>query len=168
MGAIKSPETVKIIVGLISKRKDVFDKVKPRLIKRLGSIDLESAILIFNHTEYYKNEMGEGLKRKFFSFSKIVLPEKLERIKKFTNSIEADFSKEGKRTVNIDPGYVEAGKLVLLSTKNYTHRIYLGGGIYAESTLYFQNGTFRSWPWTYPDYKTQEYIEFFNRVRKTK
>ena len=71
------------------------------------------------------------------------------------------------RQVNLDPGYLDAAKLLLASTKDYSHRIYLSKGIYAEVTLYYQNGSYQPWPWTYPDYKTKEYAEFLQTARKT-
>jgi hypothetical protein len=82
-----------------------------------------------------------------------------------TNALEAKLSKEGKRTVNIDPGYIDMAKLVLFSTKDYTHRLYLNKGIFAEVTLYYKDDTFNPWPWTYPDYKSSEYIAIFNHIR---
>ena len=70
------------------------------------------------------------------------------------------------RIINIDPGYLDLSKLILASTKDYKHRIYLTKGIYAEVTLFYQDKTFCPWEWTYPDYKTGEYIEIFNRIRQ--
>ena len=92
--------------------------------------------------------------------------EKAAEIKLITNRIEDRFRKDRKRTVNIDPGYVTEAKLVLLTTKDYTHRVYIGKRIFAESTLFFQDGTFKSWPWTYPDYASAEMVSYFNQVRE--
>ncbi|MFH1304964.1 MAG: DUF4416 family protein, partial [Candidatus Omnitrophota bacterium] len=112
------------------------------------------------------DELGSRLKRKVICFRILHPKEKIFRIKLATNRIEDRFRVNGKRTVNIDPGYVNDAKLVLLTTKDYTHRIHIGGSIFAESTLFFQEGSFRRWPWTYPDYASEELVDYFNDVRK--
>jgi hypothetical protein len=68
--------------------------------------------------------------------------------------------------VNLDPGYVSLSKLVLATTKDYSHRIYVGSGMYAESALHFENGQWTAWPWTYPDYAGPRYHAFFGHVRE--
>ena len=81
------------------------------------------------------------------------------------NKIEAKNSFSGKRVINIDPGYLDLSKLVLFSTKDYTHRIHVGSGIFAEVTLFYKDKNFTAWPWTYPDYKTKDYLSIFNTMR---
>jgi len=71
----------------------------------------------------------------------------------------------GKRRINIDPGFLSLGKLILATTKDQCHRVYLGRGIFAEVTLFYKRKTFNPWPWTYLDYKSQEYIDIFNSIR---
>lgn len=130
-----------------------------------GRIDLESPITDFTHTDYYKEEMGNGLKRQFLSFERLVGLKGLCSVKLRTNGLEKRFAKQNKRTVNIDPGYIDLSKLVLFSTKDYSHRVYLDKGIFAEVTLFYKDKSFTAWPWTYPDYRTADYIEIFNRIR---
>lgn len=166
MGRIKPPFPVKLIVGFIFKQEDYFLKAKKLLIKKFGKIDFESEVLDFSHTDYYQKEMGENLKRKFISFEKLISPSQLVSIKRFTNKLEEKLSKDKKRAVNIDPGYLSLSKVILASTKDYRHRIYLNKGIFAEVTLFYQNKSFSPWDWTYPDYKTQSYIEIFNHIRE--
>ena len=166
MGKITPSGHVKIIAGFIFSDERVFDKSRILLSKRLGPIDKASDLFSFNHTSYYKNEMGPGLQRRFLSFRILRDPKDIHRLKLFTNKLEKRFSAMGKRRINIDPGYITADKLVLLTTKNYTHRIYLKNGIYAEVTLFYKEKTFKPWEWTYPDYKTDDYIDFFNHVRE--
>ena len=110
--------------------------------------------------------MGSGLKRRIFAFEKLVDPSKLPALKLWSNSIEEDWAVGGKRQVNIDVGYVSLGKLVLASTKNHSHRIYLGEGIYGEGTLRFVGGEFQPWPWTYPDYASLQYRKIFAEIRR--
>lgn len=173
MGRIRIPFPVKYFVGIIFQDFEFLFKILPLLEKKLGLIDIESPTFPFSHTRYYEEEMGKNLKKKFFSFKKLYPPELLTDLKHWSNRLEEKFSKKGfdikqkiKRTVNIDPGYIELSKVILATTKNYTHRIYLSKGIYAEVTLNFKSGSYIPLPWTYPDYRTPSYIEFFNKMRK--
>jgi len=165
MGRIKRHPPVKLIIGFIFKEESVFQKATVLLKKRFGKIDFESQILPFTHTDYYAREFGKNLKRRFISFEKLVLPEDLPKIKIATNKIEQRLSSGTSRLINIDPGYLDLAKLILASTKDYKHRMYLNRGIYAEVTLFYQEKTFNPWEWTYPDYKTNEYIAIFNHIR---
>lgn len=166
MGKISNLSPVKLIAGLIYKREIIFKKTESVLRKRFGEIDFKSAEIPFDYTDYYEKEFGKGLKRRFISFKKLIDPKELSKIKTLSNKIEEKFSKNGGRLINIDPGYIDFAKLILASTKDYSHRIYLGKGIFAEITLVFRGKSFRPWPWTYPDYKTREYVEIFNRIRE--
>lgn len=167
MGKIKIPEKVKLIAGLISNDTVAIEKAGVFLEKKIkNKIDFESSIMEFNHTDYYNEEMGGRLKRKFLSFKKTVPLNGIEKIKLISNAIEMKFSMNSRRIVNIDPGYLDMSKLVLFSTKDYSHRIHVGAGIFAEVTLYYKDGIFTSWPWTYPDYRTPEYASIFNSIRE--
>lgn len=133
---------------------------------------MESDIWPFDLTDYYEAEMGPGIKRRFLSFERLIQPDALAQIKHETNRIEDEIAQqclalELPRPVNLDPGYIDLGKLVLATTKDRSHRIYIGQRIYAEVTLHFTQGRWEPWPWTYPDYRQAEYHEFFMRVRQT-
>jgi len=130
-----------------------------------GRIDFESAALDFNGTDYYKLEMGDGLKRKFVSFSKLIPMSELYRIKLYANRLESKFLNASNRLINIDPGYLDKAKLVLASTKDYAHRIYLHKGIFAEVALTYRGNSFSPNDWSYPDYRSKEYIDIFNQIR---
>lgn len=156
---------VKLISGLLSAKEDLLIRAKQFLAKRYGPIDLESPIIPFDFTDYYDEELGKGILRQYISFKTLIRPEYIGRIKRQTIRIERKFMVGNNRKVNIDPGYVGLEKMVLATTKGGTYRIYLGLGIYAQSTLYFEKKSFHPWPWTYPDYRTQTAIEFFNKVR---
>ena len=165
MGKTKKHTPVKLIVGFIFQEKTILKKAEAALRRNFGKIDFQSETLVFNHTDYYKKEFGNNLLRKFISFQKLVNPETLAEIKLSTNKIEENFSKSGLRRINIDPGDLDLSKLVLATTKDYSHRIYLKKGIYAEVTLFFKSKRFQPWPWTYPDYRTGEYAGIFNEIR---
>jgi hypothetical protein len=110
--------------------------------------------------------MGEGLFRRFITFRPLIPREQLVRIKHETNEIEEQFAIDGKRRVNIDPGYICAEHLILATTKGYTHRPYLGEGIHADLTLIYREGQFRPLEWTYPDYASSQVREILQGVRK--
>ncbi|HAW49842.1 TPA: DUF4416 domain-containing protein [bacterium] len=166
MGKIQEPKKAKLVVGMISQDYSLFEKVDTALSEKFGEIDIKSCIFPFDYTSYYNEEMGEGLKRKFVAFKRLIDQDVLPEIKLWTNEFEVFFSLNGKRRVNIDPGYITERKLVLASTKDSYHRIYLGRGIYGEITLYFHNGKFLDFPWTYPDYREDKTKEFLIAARK--
>ncbi len=157
---------VKLVIGFIFREEGMLDKANNILRKEFGEIDYESPTLAFIHTDYYETELGKNLKRKFISFEKLIRPQNLPKIKITTNAIEKKLSRNKMRPINIDPGYLDLAKLILASTKDYKHRIYLDKSIYAEITLFYQNKSFAPWEWTYPDYKTADYIRIFNRIRE--
>ncbi len=162
---MKHPKT-KLITGFIFKDERILCETIKILCKYFGKTDFESEIIDFNFTSYYQKEIGTNLKRKFISFGKLIDPARLADIKILTNRIEDKFSVKANRRINIDPGYIDSAKLVLASTKDFTHRIYLNKGIYAEITLFYQGNSFKSWDLTYPDYRTDKYIEIFNHLRQ--
>ncbi len=166
MSRIKKHPPVKLVIGLIYKDDDTFSRALSVLTRAFGVIDYESSVLSFGHTDYYQDEFGADLKRRFISFKKLIFPQQLARIKISTNKIESKLSARGKRSINIDPGYLELPKFVLATTKDFRHRVYLMDGIFAEITLYYQDKSFKFWEWTYPDYRSQEYIGIFNHLRE--
>lgn len=169
LGNISEPEPVNLIVGMLSSILEVFNVAETELEIKYGVIDKKSDIIPFTFTNYYNAEMGNNLARKFLSFKGLIKPEDIADIKIWTNNLEARIS-EGmrfnvKRAINLDPGYICKSKLVLATTKDYSHRIYLERGIFAEVTLQYHRSSFEPQSWTYCDYKTREYLEFFNKVR---
>jgi len=157
---------VKLVASLFAGSGELLEQAQVRLSQEFGPVDYESELLPFDHTAYYAAEFGEDLKRRFVAFDELVSPGRLAEIKLLTNALEMEWAVEGQRRINIDPGYVSHSKLVLATTKNHAHRVYLGQGIYAEVTLHFRGGTFRAWPWTYPDYASPPLIAIFNRIRE--
>jgi hypothetical protein len=166
MGTACDPQPVKLIASLLSGKPGLLAEVKARVAQAFGPIDFESELLPFDHTDYYTPEFGPGLQRQIVAFARLVDPGELPAIKCQTNELEWSLAEVGKRRVNIDPGYVSLGKMVLASTKDHAHRLYLGQGIYGEGTLVYQRGRFRPWPWTYPDYGSEGYCALFNGIRE--
>jgi hypothetical protein len=166
MAEIKDTQRVLPVIGLISAPTldtDIFAELQ----SNLGQIVLKSKSIPFCHTTYYDQEMGDGLIRQWCAFGKLVLPDSLVEFKHMTNALEKRYlNRQGGRKVNIDPGMVSLGNLVLASTKNYSHRVYLGRGIYAEVTLIFKQKRFMPLDWTYPDYREETALEFFAAARE--
>ena len=109
--------------------------------------------------------MGVGLKKLYLTFETLIQREALASIKAFTNEIETRYASNGKRRLNLDPGYLAGDKLVLASTKDFYHRLYLSQGIFAEVTLHYRKGCYRYFSWTYPDYKEPAFLEFLEKAR---
>ena len=165
MGKISTPAPVKLIIGFIFKDEGFLIKALGMLRRHFGRIDYESTVIPFAYTDYYEKEIGKSLKRKFISFQKLIPSERLAAIKNLTNKIEDKFSQSNSRQINIDPGYLTMAKLVLASTKDYSHRIYINKNIFAEITRTYKNKTFQPHEWTYPDYRSAEYIKIFLQIR---
>jgi len=166
MGLTQKPQPVKLFCSIFSQDVEKMNKAKQLLIAKFGALDFESNLLSFEYTSYYEKEFGPHLKRIFVSFKKLIKPEQLWRIKILTNKIENILRISDKRTVNIDPGYISQANLVLATTKAYSHRIYINCGIYEETTLLYKKHAFLPLPWTYPDYKSQECLEIFLKIRE--
>jgi hypothetical protein len=170
VGEIVKPERVKLLCGLILSESISFEEVRATLSAPFGRIDLELEPFPFDFTRYYCAEMGESLRRAILSFANLIDPGDLAEIKILTNRMETQFgevvSGQLKRRVNIDPGYLETSKLVLASTKNFSHRVYLREGIFGEVTLVFKSGEFADLEWTYPDYRSARVKDFLLEVRE--
>ena len=170
MGIVTTPQPVKAVIGVLTAEPCLLSTVYAELIQRLGPIDFTSELLPFTTTNYYEAEMGPDIYRQFISFERLVDAGTLAEMKLFTNAVEQNFTikkPEGDaRRVNLDAGYLTLAKLVLASTKNHAHRIYLCDGIYAEITLRFYRKTFQPLEWSYPDYRLPTYITIFNKIRE--
>jgi len=170
MGSIRAFTPVKLFVGVLVSDASLIPRVDARLQERFGPADHRSSVIPFRFTDYYTSQMGETIDRVFISFENLIDAALLPQIKHQTNSMEEHFSSESgvavSRPVNLDPGYLENAKIVLASTKNFYHRMYLGNGIFGEVTMHFKNHSFEYFPWTYPDYQSREYVEFFLKLRQ--
>ena len=165
MGEIRAVPRVNLITAVCYSSSCNIDNILDLLQERYGSIDIKSEVFQFKHTLYYEQEMGSELKKLFCSFENLIEHMDIVDIKRHTNDIEDSFAKDKHRIVNLDPGYVEMAKLILATTKNYSHRIYLGKGIYGDVQLFWRHGYYQENPWTYPDYKEKATKEFFSKVR---
>jgi hypothetical protein len=170
MWETNQPKPVKLIVGIFAADAQCLQTAVETVTKEFGTADLVSDVWPFDKTTYYKKESGEHLLRQFVSIEKPIDPGELANIKHTTNRLEQELAEQLKRDVprpvNLDPGIIELSKLVLATTKNFSHRIYIGNQMYAEVTLVFEKGAWSVQPYTYPDYRQPCYWDFFEKVRK--
>lgn len=170
MALIRTPKPVKLFVGMLASQAEWLDRAADELVRVWGEPDLVSETFAFDWTDYYEKTMGKGLLRRFVTFRRLIAPDLLPVIKRGTSALEEMLAGQVvasvPRPVNLDPGYLTEAKVVLATAKDYSHRLYLGGGIYGEVTLHYTDGRWQPWPWTYPDYRSEAYLAFFAQVRR--
>jgi hypothetical protein len=158
-----------LLTAVFSRYDDALLWAKERAESHWGAVELESDAFGFSETEYYTSTMGPGLKKVFFAFERPFDPAELTEVKLLTNTWEDEYAALGRhgetRPLNIDPGYLTLGKLILASTKDFAHRIYLNCGIYAEVTLFYKQHHWRHHDYTFADYRREDYQRFFTLCR---
>ncbi|MFQ5709278.1 MAG: DUF4416 family protein [bacterium] len=159
------PDPVKLFVGILYSDKSLLQTAVQWLQERFGAIDYRSPSFEFNVTDYYAEEMGTPIFRKFVSFFDLINPKEIVPIKIATNAIEEQLAVAGRRKVNLDPGYMDHNKVILASAKFNSQKIYLNGGIYADPTLWYEKGKFLPYPYSFPDFKSNIYNETFLHIR---
>lgn len=168
MGKPHSPGPALLFTGILYSENAHFEKTKKTLLDLFGPSLMETSPVNWDHSDYYKEELGSQIKRIFIFFRNLINHEDIVDIKLKTNSIEDSLSPDGKRKVNIDPGYLTLANVVLATTKGYSHRIYLGKGIYGEVSLLYKEKdmTFIPHIFTYPDYQDKKCIDMFIKARE--
>ena len=169
MGNISSPAPVLAIFAAFSRYGEAIDWAAERAAAALGPIALRSEPYAFVETDYYQESMGAELKKCFWAHETLVDPARLAELKHMSNRWEEEYAALGRhpepRPLNLDPGYVTPAKLVLASTKDHAHRMYLTDGIFAEVTLFYRDRAWQAREWTFPDYRRADVQEFFTRAR---
>jgi Domain of unknown function (DUF4416) len=170
MGDVYAPAPVMLIIAVVSRHSAALGWAREIAIQHHGPIALTSDAFDFTETDYYAATMGTGLKKQFLAFERMIDPGAMAEIKRQTNQWESEYAALGRhpepRPLNLDPGYITPAKLVLASTKDHAHRIYLRDGIYAEVTLAFRQRQWHPLEWTYPDYRRDDYHRFFSECRQ--
>ena len=169
MWTVKKPSPVKLIVGILAADEKCVTAARRNVEDEFGDIDFVSEVWPFTQTDYYKLQAGEHILRQFVTIKDLVDPGQLAQIKHKANEMEqtlaAELNMELPRPVNLDPGIIEPSKLILASTKNFSHRIYIGDNMYAEVTLTYSKGKWETYKYTFADYQQPAYHEFFSKVR---
>jgi hypothetical protein len=169
MGNIQPFPPSKLFIGIIYNDESLVKGLLAIIENEFGKLDLISEPIDFCHTSYYQKEMGDNLIKRFICIKELWNPENIYKAKLVTDKIENTYTTKNKRNINLDPGSLTLHNIILLSTKNFMHRIPLADGIYAELTLIFNKraNKYQDLPWTYPDYKTSEYQKILLDIRKT-
>jgi len=169
MAEIRSFHPVKLICGVISSKDEYFQRAEERLSELYGPLDSRSPRFEFDLTNYYEGQMGQGLKREFFSFERLIDPVLLSEIKHRTNALEKEIVREFQenyRIVNLDPGYITPAALIMATAKDFSHRVPLQNGIYAHLEFLFGKTEIRRLDWTYPDFAKEGYQKYFLELRQ--
>ena len=166
MGAIRPFAREKLVMPLLISQDVSLDDVLGRIADGFGPIDFTSDPIPFDFTTYYEAEMGTGLTRCICTVRDLVEPERLWQVKSRTNDLEQEYTVDGKRRINLDPGLVSLKHLILASTKDNGRRVPLQNGILAEITLVYYSGDYHPVEWTYPDYATRAYRDIFCKIRE--
>ena len=172
------PSQCKTIVLLLTNNFPLAEKVIKQLEKKLGPLELQSPWFHFDHTNYYEDELGVGLKRCLLGFKKICEPHRLRELKKFTKRLEKKFGRrpltppsstrgEDLRGINIDPGYVDLFKVVLASGKSGGQKVALSKDVYAHPLLRFGHNQWDPFVWTFPDFQSKQYHKYFLNLRQS-
>lgn len=159
-------EDAVIFIASLFSCRETFEAAVPKLQDLFGHTYYQSPFLPWNYSTYYNAELGTPLLRSFMFFEPIINTDSLVDAKLSVVEVENSLSMEGKRQLNIDPGYMSLAKVVLASRKNYSHRIYLGKGVFCELELFYQDGRFNPLPYTYYDYRDDTFIRFFSEARR--
>ena len=167
MSIPNEPEFGVLLCGIIRQSELSHESIISRLEKEFGPVAAQSEEFPFSFTTYYEPEMGKNLLRSFLTFEQHVSPAVQAEIKLKTNEIESEFIKAGqRRLVNLDPGLLSAHNLILTTGKDFSHRIYISDGIFAEVTLMVNKGRLAPLPWTYADYRSPAVLDFFEKQRQ--
>lgn len=169
MGETRKHRPVLLVMAAFGKEDAAIDEGRRRAAAAWGGIVCEAGPFPFDQTTYYERSMGAGLKKRLWAFRRLIDPTDLPAIKHQTNEWEEEIRRSAEwsaaRPVNLDPGYVTEAKLVLATTKDRDHRLYLGDGIFGEVTLHFHGGEWRAREWTYADYRQPSYFAFLDECR---
>jgi len=159
-----------LVLAALSRHESALGWTQARLVEAFGPVGVLCPTLPFDGTRYYERTMGAGLVKRYLAFDRLLEPDQLAAVKRRTIGFERELAELREypepRPINLDPGFLGLGKLVLATTKDQAHRIYLHGGIFAEVTLRFHDGRFEPQPWTYPDWQLPEVLGFLHAARQ--
>ena len=116
MGKIRKPRPVMLFIGMLSSDIVLMDEAVTLLQTAFGPILHQTSDLSWSYTDYYVEELGENIFRRFLFFENLILPDRIAGIKVETNRIEDRYTRpvKGKplRRINLDPGYLDASRII--------------------------------------------------------
>ncbi len=155
MRQFREPDPALLVCSLLSARMDEFyGPFRDALADRFGPLAFEGEPAPFDRTEYYDEELGTPIVRRLLGFDRMVPLDALPGAKHFCAELERAYMQGGRRVVNLDPGLISPERFLLATSKNFTHRVYLGQGVWADLTMIWTGGDWQTLPWTYLDYAT--------------
>ncbi len=166
MGILHPHPPVKLICGLLCHPDQPVQAVHLAIEKRWGPIAAQTEWFDFSHTPYYRKEMGDGLKKQYLSIDPLVPIDRMPEIKLESNETEKRFTRDGNRRANIDPGYLADAKILMITTKNLAHRVYVGRNLFVDLQLIYKKDSYYPMPWAFADMREPKVIQFFNTVRE--
>ena len=166
MAQVTEPQPVQLLIGVIFGARDLLAPLEHEMVELWGEVEAISAAFDFDITDYYEDEMGVGLGRIFYAFKDLIDPGRIVDIKLAADGVERAFAEGKRRRLNLDPGYMDFYKLVLVSNKYLGQKIYLGKGVYADPTLYYDKG-WKPYDWGFPEFRSGRYDAFLTEVRKS-
>lgn len=165
MSIIKPPAPVALFVAALYAPAFSDATASELITEHFGKPLVPGPVFDFTFSDYYEAEMGGHLRKAFFVLDRLIDPAELSEWKLRAMALEEQFARNGKRTINLDPGYIDVPKFVLATAKNFSHRVYIGRGVYGDVQLFMRHNQFQPNPWTYPDYKLLEHLRFFEHAR---
>jgi len=166
VAAPQQVEPVKRLVALLGREEAACQRARRLLERQWGPLDFSGDAHPFDVTDYYTPEMGPGLQRRLLAFARLMPPEQLREFKLACNDIERELSRDGRRLVNLDAGYLDHSKLVLASMKFAGQKIHLGSGVWADLILRWERGAWRPFPWSFPDFRDGRYQQELSALRR--
>ncbi len=168
MSSLQTPFPANLTISVMFQDEALLNEVKALFEEKYGAIDMVSPYYNFSDiSEYYDPEMGRDIRKVVFSFKNLLPRDEIRFVKIFADEIEHRYLKEdGSRLINIDPGLVSLENFILTTGKNFTHRIYLGDGVFAEVTLQFSKTDIKELPWSYKDYLFEPAKSFLLKIRE--
>jgi uncharacterized protein DUF4416 len=170
MGGVRPVEPVLFLTAVFSRYPQALDWAREKTAAAWGAVALASPRFVFDATDYYQPTMGPGIEKCFYVYETLADPALLVERKLAANAWEVEYARtaghQEPRPLNIDPGYLTSAKLVLASTKDHAHRIYLARGIFAEVTLFYKDRQWQPRDWTFADYRRADYQAFFDSARQ--
>ena len=167
MAPVQPPLPVKYFIAALFSDKAQLDRAREMIVEKWGEIDFEGTDHLFDVTDYYASEMGSSVYRRNLSVEKLYMPDVIVEMKLWCNECEQLLSREGKRLVNLDAGYLDHNKVLLASAKEAGQKVYLDKGIYADLAGRYKAGKYQPFEWSFPDYRDGRYDSELLEMRST-